>query len=379
MFCDMYKPHTSGVTNHISLYKQRFEELGHEVCVFTFGDRDHVDDEPCVFRSVGIPWGDTGWNFGIDHSREAKAVAAKLDIFHVHHPFQSGRIAIRMAADHRIPLVFTNHTRYDLYSDAYAGYVPRPLRYAYLQRTLREVYSRAGLVIAPSAGIAEWLADLDVCKRVEVIPNGVDTRPFAHPSAPFSRRSLGLAENDIVLCYVGRVAPEKNSVLLAESFVLAVGSSPRLRLLVIGDGPSREIAEDVLDGSGLSDRVRFAGLQPYDRIPDFEAVADAFVTASVSEVHPLVVLEAMAAGLPVVGVHSPGVADTVDDEVTGLLAPNDNPQAIADRMVRIAEDDELRLRLSASAQAEAQNYDLPHTADLVLRRYEQLLSSRKRG
>jgi 1,2-diacylglycerol 3-alpha-glucosyltransferase len=379
MFCDMYKPYTSGVTNHISLYKQRFEELGHEVCVFTFGDRDYADDEACVFRSIGLPWGDTGWNFALDHSREAKAVAATLDVFHVHHPFQSGRIAIRMATDHRIPLVFTNHTRYDLYSDAYAGYVPRPLRYAFLQRTLRDVYSKAGLVIAPSAGIAEWLADLDVCDRVEVIPNGVDTRPFAHPASPVSRASLGLSDEDVVLTYVGRVAPEKNSVRLAEAFALACESAPNLRLLVVGDGPSREIAEDVLAGAGVSELTRFVGLQPYERIPDFEAAADVFVTASVSEVHPLVVLEAMAAGLPVIGVVSPGVADTVDDEVTGLLAPTDDAAEIAARMLRLAEDADLRHRLGSQAQAESEHYDLPHTADLVLERYERLIAARKRA
>jgi 1,2-diacylglycerol 3-alpha-glucosyltransferase len=379
MFCDMYKPYTSGVTNHISLYKQRFEELGHEVCVFTFGDREYVDAEPCVLRSAGISWGDTGWNFALDHSREAKAVAATLDVYHVHHPFQSGRIAIRMAAENRVPLVFTNHTRYDLYSDAYAGYVPRPLRYAFLQRTLRDVYSKAGLVISPSAGIAEWLRDLDVCDRVEVIPNGVDTRPFAHPASPVSRASLGFSDDDVVLTYVGRVAPEKNSIRLAEAFALAVESSPRLRLLIVGDGPSREILEDFLAHAGIADRARFVGLQPYERIPDFEAAADAFVTASVSEVHPLVVLEAMAAGLPVLGVVSPGVSDTVEDEVTGLLAATDDGAPIAERMVRLADDADLRRRLGEQARAESKRYDLPHTADLVLERYERLLAETRRA
>ncbi len=373
MFCDMYKPHTSGVTNHIALYKRRFEELGHEVCVFTFGDRDYPDDEPCVYRSAGIPWGDTGWKFAIDHSREAKAAAARMDVFHVHHPFQSGRIAIRLAADSDIPLVFTNHTRYDLYSDAYAGYVPRPLRYAFLQRTLREVYSRAELVISPSPGIADWLAELEVCDRVEVIPNGVDTAPFAHPAAPVPRASLGFADDDVVIVYVGRVAPEKNSVRLAEAFARASRQVPSLRLLVIGDGPSREVLEDVLAETGVAERARFTGMVPYSRIPDYEAAADVFATASVSEVHPLVVLEAMAAGLPIVGVIGPGVSDTVEDGVTGLLAPTDDVDELASRLVRVAGDHGLRTALGTQARTESARYDLSHTADLVLERYERLL------
>ena len=209
--------------------------------------------------------------------------------------------------------------------------------------------------------------------------NGVDTRPFAHPASPVSRASLGLSDEDVVLTYVGRVAPEKNSVRLAEAFALACESAPNLRLLVVGDGPSREIVEDVLTDAGVSQLTRFVGLQPYERIPDFEAAGDAFVTASVSEVHPLVVLEAMATGLPVIGVVSPGVADTVDDEVTGLLAPTDDAAEIAARMLRIAEDAGLRHRLGSQAQAESEHYDLPHTADLVLERYGRLIAARKRA
>jgi glycosyltransferase involved in cell wall biosynthesis len=377
LFTDMYLPHLSGITNHISLYKRRYEELGHEVFVFTFGDLDYADAEPNVIRSAGIPWGDTGWRFALAFGEEAMRVIPTLDVIHAHHPFQSGRLVEPFCRRLRIPLVFTNHTRYDLYSDAYAGYVPRTVRYAYLQRTLGGFLARCDLVISPAASIAEWLHDFTGYADAEVIPNGIDTRAFSHPASAVSREELGFSADDVVLCYAGRLAAEKNTAYLAQEFALACAQTPRARLLVVGDGPSREDAEEALAAAGVADRARFAGLQPYARIPDFEAAADAFVTGSVSEVHPLVVLEAMAAGLPVVAVDSPGIRETVTDAVTGLLAPDTAPGALAQRITALSTDDALRERLATAAAQHAQAFSLEHTADKVAARYESLLAEKR--
>ncbi|NTU72084.1 MAG: glycosyltransferase family 4 protein, partial [Coriobacteriia bacterium] len=309
---DMYLPHVSGVTNHISLYKRYLESLGHEVFVLTFGDRHYEDAEPNVVRSPGMPWGSTGWRFALSFSHEAREIAESLDVIHVHHPFQSGRIAAPIAARTGALLAFTNHTRYDLYSDAYAWYVPSAVRYAYLRSSLSGFLRRCDLVVAPAASIAEWLADFTGFTGATVIPNGIDTAAFAGSTTPVPRSELGFADDDVVFCYVGRLGPEKNTPWLAEEFAAAASSCPRARLLVVGDGPSRADARAVLERAGVAERAHFTGMVPYDSVPDYEASADAFVTGSVSEVHPLVVLEAMAAGLPVVAVSSPGIADTVE-------------------------------------------------------------------
>ena len=372
-FADMYLPHVSGVTNHVRLYKKHFEDRGHEVFVFTFGDLDYPDAEPNVVRSAGLPWGDTGWRFAFSLSPTARRLAETMDVIHVHHPFQSGRIAAPIARHKSIPLVFTNHTRYDLYSDSYATFVPRALRYAYLRGSLGGFLRRCDLVVAPAASIATWLREFTGFATATVIPNGVDTASFAHPAAPVSRAELGFADDDVVFCYAGRLGPEKNTRWLAEEFARAAATAPRARLLVIGDGPSRAAAEAALAEAGARDRARFLGMVAYERMPDFEAAADVFVTASVSEVHPLVVLEAMAAGLPVVAVSSPGIADTVTDGVSGLLAEDVSPGALASRIERLATDDSLRTSLTAGARKAAEAYSLDHTADLLLARYEELV------
>lgn len=376
LFCDMYLPHVSGVTNHIGLYKRRFEDLGHEVFVFTFGDTDYPDTEAGVVRTAGIPWGRTGWRFSLAYSAEARRLIRTLDVAHVHHPFQSGRLALPLCHRHGIPVVFTNHTRYDLYSDSYARFVPPWVRHGFLRNSLQRFTRECDLVIAPAPSIAEWLHEFCGFDDAVVVPNGIDIARFASPESPVERAELGFAQDDFVFCYAGRLGPEKNTKWLATEFALAAERTPVARLLVIGDGPSREDAEAELVAHGVRDRAVFVGMTPYDHVAAYEAAADAFVTGSVSEVHPLVVLEAMAAGLPVVAVHSPGISDTIEDGVSGLLAPAVEPGALADRMVAVATDPRLRSRLRDGARDAARAYALEDTADVVLSHYERLAAAR---
>ena len=124
MMADTYKPHISGITNYIELNKRAFENAGHEVHVFTFGDLDHQDDETRIVRSPGVPLADTGFYLSLRYSKEAKELLQSMDIVHVHHPFLSGRLALHYCRPKQIPIIFTNHTRYDLYAQAYFPAMP---------------------------------------------------------------------------------------------------------------------------------------------------------------------------------------------------------------------------------------------------------------
>ncbi len=375
MFTDMYKPHISGVTNSIALTKRQLERLGHEVFVFTFGNESYRDDEPNVFRSPAIPWGKTGWQAGVSLSKEARHLARTLDIAHTHHPFASARIAIHECVSRGIPVVFTNHTRYDIYSDAYARFAPRRMRMAFLKNYLNDLAEDVSMVIAPSPGIVDWLRDFGVTDRAVLIPNGIDTEPFAHPARPHARTEFGWTPENVIFCYLGRLGPEKNLGTLIDAFVTLAAHDPRPVLLLLGEGPARGLAQEKLWAHGLSDRVHFAGQTPYEAVPDLLGAADVFVTASVSEVHPLVLIEAMAAGLPPVGIRSPGIADMIDDGITGLLA-EESADDLAAHMALIAGDRSLRTTMSAAASVKAKEYDIRRTVDVLLSHYHGLLETR---
>jgi glycosyltransferase involved in cell wall biosynthesis len=179
---------------------------------------------------------------------------------------------------------------------------------------------------------------------------------------------------------MGRLGPEKNLPFLLRAFGGVAGAFDQVGLLIIGDGPVRDDLEDRVRLMGLTNRVKFTGLVPYTDMPRYLATADAFVTASVTEVHPLSVIESMAAGLPVVGIYSPGVGDTVEDGVSGLLAHQEDLAVFTAMLVRMVTEVDNRRRMGEQARLAAQSYAIERTAQILLDRYEQLLqTARQKG
>jgi glycosyltransferase involved in cell wall biosynthesis len=192
------------------------------------------------------------------------------------------------------------------------------------------------------------------------------------------RRTLGYSEEDVVLIYVGRLGPEKNLPFLLRSFAGTVQAFDHTRLLIIGDGPERDNLVDRTDHMEIKDAVRFTGMLSYEDVPSYLAMADAFVTASVTEVHPLSLIEAMAAGLPTLGISSPGISDTIQDGETGYLAPGEDLAGFTARMVKLVVDHEGRRRMGQNALRASQQYDIQHTTQEVLSRYQAVLADNAR-
>ncbi len=387
MLVDMYKPYISGVTNYVSTYKRHFDSLGHQVFVFTFGEEDVEDDEPNVVRSPSLPISigqtesEKGFHFGVRYNKAARDKLRSMDIAHVHHPFLSGPLALRYCKPVGIPVIFTNHTRYDLYFKEMLPQLPEGVGRAFLETYLPPFCRACDLVIAPSPGVRKVMAELGVTSNVEVVPNGVDLRPYADLSTDLTRADLGLQEDNVVLMYIGRLAPAKNLPFLLRAFAGAAQAYGNICLVLVGDGPERDNLEDRVGHMGLNNRVHFTGMVPYEMTPAYLSLADMFVTASVSEVHPLSVIEAMAAGLPALGIQSPGVGDIIEHEITGLVAPDDLA-AFTASMVRLVVDADLRRELGERAVAASTRYSISKTGELILAHYNGLVQSaarRKRG
>jgi len=377
MLADMYQPYVSGVTHMVSLLKHRLESLGQEVFLFTFGALSYRDQEPNIIRSPGITIGRDGLSLGLNLTRKALTTLKSMDIVHVHHPFVSGRLALRHCRPRGIPIVFSNHTRYDIYARLYARPLPASLIDRLFSNYLRRLYCSCDLVIVPSPAAMQLVERLSPTCRRQMIPNGIDLKPFLGVRDPIRREKLGFGTEDVVLVYVGRLAREKNIQFLIEAFAYASRRAKRARLLIVGSGPLRKSLEVRLARLGVSDKVHFAGFVPYSQVPLYLACADAFVTASVTEVHALTVMEAMACGLPVLGIKSPGVGDAVTNGVTGLLSPADL-RLFGGTMRRLSEDDEQRRLLGEQARQASRAFSIESTADAVLECYRRLLAEPRR-
>lgn len=370
MVTSCYKPVVNGVTHMVSLYKQELEALGHEVYVFTLGLPDPAGEDTNVIRSPAILVKD-GYYLSTRYNREAQKLMYQMDILHCHHLIMSVELAHRYA---NCPVIYTNHTRYDLYANSMIS-LPQPAADVLMRQIWPEFSDFADVVITPSESVRQVMLDFGVRRPIEVIENGVDLAPFLKPSSPRTKTELGIPETAVLAAYVGRLAPEKNLFTLLEQVAAARDIVPNLHLALGGrgdlEGELRRYAEQL----NIAPFVHFWGGITYADVPNYLAAADFFVTASMTEVHPLTVIEAMAAGLPVAAPVAPGISDTVVSGETGFLA-SDPHTGLSAAIVGLALDEGRRRTMGQNALAASTRYDIKGTVQRTLALYEKLQGTR---
>jgi glycosyltransferase involved in cell wall biosynthesis len=373
LLTDIYKPSTNGITHHVAMLKDSLQALGETVWVLVPSSKEYEDDEANVIRIPGIPLADTGYHLSIALPKRARNLLRTMDILHAHHPFVSGSFGLYAANRYKLPLVFTNHTRYDLYVKQYLKLLPDTISETALQTYFHSFSQGCDALVAPSEGMAEVMRSWNTQAKIEVIPNGVQTERFANPPRRVTRAELGLPENAVIALYLGRMSGEKNIHRLLHLFRYVADEHPTVYLVLVGDGPELDELRQLAHELGIDDRVRFTGGVSYAKVPEYMAAGDFFVSASISEVHPLTFIEAAAAKLPALGIRSPGVADIIVDGETGLLAEN-NDLSFGLRFLRLAQDAELRRRLGKQAGEYARTLSVENNARRLLELYREVHS-----
>ena len=378
MMADVYKTQVSGVTNSIALSKHWLEKMGHQVYIFTFGDDEVIDKEKHVIRTTGVPLVDTGIYLNLRYNRYARRMLYSMDIAHVHHPFVSGSLAMRYCVPRKIPVVFTNHTRYDLFAHAYLPILPEHFGEAALKAYLTPFYHACDLVIVPSPSMLPVMEDIfGLVSPVEVIPNGLDLAPYRADNQPMDRKLFGFSQDDVITTYVGRLAPEKNLSLLVRAFYGVASTYDHVRLLIVGDGPERENLETQVKHMDLSTKVHFTGMVDYQDVPAYLAASDIFVTPSSSETFGLSTVEGMAAGLPILGIDAPGTSDIVEDGLTGLIS-SDDEAVFTVKLALLSTNHELRKRMGIKARQASEKYDIQTTTESLLQHYQRIVEATRR-
>jgi len=233
------------------------------------------------------------------------------------------------------------------------------LRIAALRLARDVELRRAAHVFCPSDYLRKLAVEWGVpAERVSVLPNPAPRVPELRPREEL-RASFGM--NGDTLAFAGRLGPQKAlDVALA-----AVAAVDGISLVVAGEGEERARLEAL-----AGPRVRFIGAQPRERVLELFRAADASILSSIWENFPHTVVEALAAGTPVIATRVGGVSEVVADGENGLLVPPGDPDALADAVRRFFADDELRARLQARAAESVRAYD----RDVVFARIEQALA-----
>jgi len=367
LFTETFVPKVDGIVTTLCQTVRQLKSMGHEVLILAPGGGP-AEFEQC--RVVGI----RGRAFpfypelrlALPHASLRRTLEEfKPDIVHAAEPVLLGIAALYYAGGHdggglRVPLLVSYHT--DL--PKYLAYYRLRFLEPYIWRLLRLRHNRATVNLCTSHTMVRELEEHGI-PRVALWPGGVDTgrfQPERRSDAMRARLTQGHPESPL-LFYAGRLSPEKEIERLKPILTAVLKSGHGARLALAGDGPHRRELERYF--AGLP--VYFAGFLEGDDLAEAFASSDVFVMPSRTETLGLVVLEAMASGLPVVAARAGGIPEMIEDGVSGFLFDGeDQAAALVERLLSSPEDREV---VGRSARAHALNWSWKMATCRLLEHY----------
>ncbi len=343
---ETYFPQVNGVSRTLGALVRHLTASGDEVQLIhpDYGESIDGHGQAHAVRSVRLPFYRELYLPLPPFGAVRRAIDAfRPDIVHIATEATLGLSVLRFARKRRLATVSSFHTNFDQYSRHYrVGWLR-----SVIWRYLRWFHNRTRETYVPSRATIAQLEAMGF-ERLVLWKRGVDAETFRpdRPGRDEIRRALGWTPEDVVIAHVSRIAPEKNVDYLADALSIVVARRPEVRVLMVGDGPSRGVLE-----RRLGDSARFVGYRKGQELADHYAAADIFAFASLTETFGNVVLEAMASGLPVVAVRAGGVGETVRPGETGsLVEPSDPPDVLARELIRLVEQPGERRRLAEAAR-----------------------------
>ena len=377
MLTNTYLPHVGGVARSVTAFAIEYQRRGHRVLIVAPDFDKHSAPEPGVIRVPAIE------RFNGSDFSAALPLTGLLtdaldrfepDIVHSHHPFLLGMTALRVARYRDLPLVYTNHTRFEQYTH----YVPAnsPTLKRFVVKLVTRYTNLCDQVFAPSDSIAALMRERGTLVPIEVVPTGVSLTQFTEGDGVGFRKALGIPERAFVVGHLGRLAPEKNLEFLARAVAAYLLSNDNAHFLLVGNGPSESLVRRIFQSHDLTDRLHKAGVLSSTELADAYHAMDSFAFSSKSETQGMVLVEAMAAGVPVVGLSAPGVKEVVRNLQNGLLVETESITAFAAALSWIEKlPPERKQTVSTNARNTAESFSISRCATRALHSYERLLTT----
>lgn len=381
MMTNTYTPFVGGVSRSVRTFAAECRKMGHRVLVVAPVFEGMPASEKDVIR-VPAAQHFNGSDFSvvlpIPGFLSSKLEAFEPDVVHSHYPFMLGSTAVRAAGRFNCPLLFTYHTMYE----HYVHYVP-----AEAERMREFVVNLAtgycnlcDRVLAPSQSVAQMLRERGVKTPVDILPTGVYVGKYERGDGAAFRRKYGIPQDALVAGYVGRLAPEKNLSFLGQSVAVFAARQKRGHFLVVGSGPSEKEIRAIFAEKHIGDRLHLTGALRDKALIDAYHAMDIFVFASKTETQGLVLMEAMAANVPVVALDAPAVREVVNDGVNGYLVPTEQRRKFADAIAKVAglPSEELK-NLRGEAKKTTESFSMQSCAQKLVRAYGDVLRRKRAG
>lgn len=378
LLSDNYRPKIDGISISLEALIREFDRRNIGYDLFVPMTPGRYEDAEHIYRFHSVPLifqPEVRFSLPVDPHNLNRAFTNEYDLVHSHTPGPLGIVAMQMALLNRIPHVHTFHT----YLPDYGHYVFNGaiLSQSRLNKISAWWAGRMDYIIAPSGKIKEWLVRMGVTAPIEVIPSGISLQTFTDASDDFFVREGYTQAGDQVALFVGRLGEEKSVGQLIDYFYHAVSQLPvQVKLGIVGDGPQRAELQRKVNEFSLSGRVFFTGYVDPLEISSVYRSADVFVFLSSTETQGLVVLEAMAAGLPLI----------LKDDLAyqGMLEPGKNGFAVnssddfAKHLKELIDDGELRKKFAGASREIVRRFDIKTTTSRVESYYQRAIYEYRR-
>ncbi len=376
MMTNNYKPFIAGVPISIERLSEGLREAGHEVVVFAPEYKEQAEEQNIVrYRSLikgiinGVSVPDS-----MDRKIEKEFKEGNFDLIHVHHPMLIGKTALHLSQKYNVPLCFTYHTRYE----QYLHYIKAPFLAGIMPRYVNNYMSQCDMVFAPTPMMQEYLEDIGKSASCVVLPTGLKEESFEPDEEEAGKlREKLISGKKFLFCTVARLAKEKNFDFLFRALsIRKQEQGSDFRLVIVGDGPYKPQLLKLAEELDIREEIFFAGKVSNDQVKNYCKAADLFLFASQSETQGIVLLEAMAAGTPVLAVKASGVCDVVVNGKNGYMTYLSEME-YANKLDSMLEQN--RIYMEQGAIETARKYEAGEIAKMAAVYYNTAIQNHRQG
>jgi 1,2-diacylglycerol 3-alpha-glucosyltransferase len=379
IFADCYLPTKNGVVTSIVQLKEGLEQRGHNAIVITVETPYYDKKDMAVYRFPSVPFNsDIEIRLGLANQARVNRIVRRehIEIIHTHTEFSIGWAAKRAARSFRLPLVHTTHTMYEHYR--HYLFFGRLLSSKMIRRWLKLFLFNYDALVCPSVKAQDYFKSFMPHIRTVVIGNGVCKTRFrptflTGEEKTEARQALGIQPSDKVIIYVGRMAKEKRVIELFNVLTPLLKRYPHYKALFVGRGPSCRHMIEEAKRRNLREQTVFTGYVDWGQMHKMYSISDVFATASLSEVHPVTLIEASICGLPIVARCDSSYVDLIQDGYNGYLVDSD--RQIAERLSEILSDETKLLQFSENGLIVADKFNAETHVDKLESLYQQVLAN----
>lgn len=384
LFSDSYLPTKSGIVTVVIQLRDQLIKQGHKVLLVTPETTPEFSSEgdPTIFRVPSRPLGlGTDQYITLPRFKPILEFIKKnnVDLIHSHTEFGVAKAGLKCAKKLHIPCICTTHT---MWTDFYKYYIPcgNLISPRLIQMYMNGFYGKFDSLIGVSTKARNYFKQKNMIPKTPsvIVPNAIDESKFQQKHLTQAekkkvRAQYGIGEKDVVLLFLGRVAEEKRVFELIEMCQKLVAEKDNCKVMFVGSGPAYNDCLKLASKEIEEKKIVFTGFIEWTQVHNFYESSDIFITASLSEMHSMTILEAELSSMPIVVRRDESYLDSVFDGENGFVC--DSEDEMKDRLIELIDDDKKRKAFAKKSLEITSNFSIANHLKRTLFVYDEVMKA----